>query len=264
MSTPAASGAGPVFAEDRGAIRVVWLNRPETRNAIDMPLRIALAEQIEAAMGDRSVRAIVLTGAGGTFCSGGDIKNMRRQDAASTIPRAQAAQRIVRAIWNGPTPTIAAVEGAAFGAGISLAMACDLVVAAEDARFSTAFMGVGLAGDMGVYASLPARVGSQAAKRLMLSPRTLSGTDAAACGIADILAPAGRALDRAIEEAERIATAAPLALAEMKAMFRAGVADPEGVLEREVTAQARLFDTEDFDEGARAFREKRPPRFAGR
>lgn len=109
-----------VLAGDHGAIRVLTLNRSATRNAIDLELRVVLAEALEAAMADETVRVVVLTGAGGTFCSGGDISTMRRQPADGNRARLQAAQRVIRAIWNGPKPVLAAVEGYAAGAGASL------------------------------------------------------------------------------------------------------------------------------------------------
>src|ERR1041385_6429155 len=140
------NGEDIVLAEDQGAVRVLTLNRPRKPNAIDPALRVVLAEMLESAMADDTVRAIVLTGSGGTFCSGGDISTMRRQSPEETRPRAEAAQRVIRAIWDGPTPVVAAVEGFAYGAGAALALACDRVVAATDASFSTAFTGVGLAG----------------------------------------------------------------------------------------------------------------------
>ena len=143
-----------VRVEDRGAVRVVTLDRPHVKNAIDLPLRRALAEAVEAADAEPAVRAVVLTGAGGAFCSGGDIATMRRAPRHETTARAQAAQRVVRALWHTPKPVVAAVEGPAFGAGAALALACDRVVSAADATFATTFTGVGLAGDMGIFASL--------------------------------------------------------------------------------------------------------------
>lgn len=253
-----------VLTEDAGPVRVVTLNRPDKRNAIDLELRVVLAEAIEAAMADAAVRVLVLTGAGGTFCSGGDIATMHRMPPAESRPRVEAAQRVVRAIWTGSKPVIAAVEGYAFGAGVALAIACDRVVAASDTAFSTAFTGVGLAGDMGVFASLPARAGPAVARQLMLLPRRLSGTEAHRLGLVDELVDPGAALAAAVADATVMAAGAPLALAGLKAMLAAWPADPARVLEREVELQVRLFDTEDFAEGVTAFHERRRPDFLGR
>lgn len=249
-----------VRAENRDRTRVLWLNRPAKRNAIDMALRVLLAEQLELAMADDAVRVIVLVGAGGTFSSGGDISTMQRMGPDEAAPRAEATQRVIRAIWSGSKPVISAVEGSAYGAGLSLAIACDLVVAADDARFSTAFMGVGLAGDMGVFGSLPARVGSQQARRLMLLPRVLSGTEAGAMGMVDRVVGSGSALDVALELAVSIGDAPPLAIAAMKRLL--GV--PIELLDREAAEQVALFGTEDFGEGAAAFEARRKPTFRGR
>lgn len=240
------------------------LNRPGKRNAIDMPLRIRLAEELEAAMADAAVRVVVLTGSGGSFCSGGDISTMRRQPAEEARPRAEAAQRVINAIWSGPKPVIAAVEGFAFGAGISLAIACDRVVAASDATFNPTFTSVGLAGDMGIFASLPARVGPAVARQLMLLPRRISGAEALDMGLADCVAEPGEAVARALADAANMAAAPPLALAGVKAMFTGWPIDLREVLRREVALQERLFDTDDFAEGVAAFGERRDPVFHGR
>ena len=114
---------GTVLLEDRGAVRVLTLNRPERKNAIDLELRVALAEALEAAGVDEGVRAVVLTGAGGAFCSGGDISTMAPLPRPQARERAEAAQRVVRAIWSIPQPVLAAVEGPAYGAGTALAAA---------------------------------------------------------------------------------------------------------------------------------------------
>lgn len=253
-----------VLTADHDRVRVVTLNRPEKRNAIDLNLRVLLAEVLEAAMTDVSVRAIVLTGSNGMFCSGGDISTMRRQDPEETRPRAQAAQRVIRAIWDGPKPVVAAVDGVAIGAGAALAIACDRVVAASDATFRMAFTGVGLAGDMGVFASLPARVGPAVARQLMLLPRTLYGLETQQLGVVDRLAESGTVLDAALADADAIAAGPPLALAEIKAMLSQWPADPREVLDREVELQARLFNTDDVAEGIAAFHDRRTPQFRGR
>jgi 2-(1,2-epoxy-1,2-dihydrophenyl)acetyl-CoA isomerase len=250
-----------VLAADHGPVRVLTLNRPGRRNAIDLELRVVLAEALEGAMADAAVRAVVLTGAGGTFCSGGDISTMRRQGEDAVRARLQAAQRVIRAIWRGPKPVLAAVEGYAFGAGAALALACDR---AADAVFGLTFTGVGLAGDMGIFASLPARAGVGAARPLLMMPRRLTGSDALALGLADAVAGPGQALAAALADAAAIAAGPPLALAGIKAMLARGPADPDETLEREVDLAVTLMDTEDFAEGIAAFGERRPAAFRGR
>jgi enoyl-CoA hydratase/carnithine racemase len=249
-----------VLVADDGPVRVVTLNRPLLRNAIDLELREVLAEALEAAMTDTGVRAVVLTGAGGTFCAGGDITTMRAMPPEEARPRVAAVQRVVRAIWHGPKPVVAAVEGHAVGAGAALAIACDLVVAAVDVTVSTAFTRVGLAGDMGIFASLPDRVGRAAARGLLLAPRAFTGTEAHAAGLVDELTPPSAALAGAMAAASALADGPPLAFAEIKAMLVAG---RDEVLAREVEAAVRLMGTEDFAEGVAAFQERRSPRFLG-
>ena len=257
----AAEEETPVLVEDRGAVRVITLNRPNLRNAIDLPLRYALADAIEAADAAVGVRAIVLTGAGGAFCSGGDISTMERQPRHETTPRAQAAQRIIRALWHTPKPVVAAVEGPAFGAGTALALACDRVVAAEDATFATTFTAVGLAGDMGIFASLPARVGAARARQMLMLGSRIKGTEAGAIGLVDRVVAPGEAVDAALEDAAALAAGPPLALGVIKQMLSGEPRHPLAVLDLEVRNQTRLWDSDDFAEGVSAFAEKRRPVF---
>lgn len=258
------SSDGPVLVEDRGRVRVITLNRPAVRNAIDLPLRQALAEALEAADVDASVRAIVLTGAEGAFCSGGDIATMQRDTKDKTLARAQAAQRVVRAIWSSRKPVLAAVEGPAYGAGAALAFACDRIVAASDAMFATTFTGVGLAGDMGVFASLPARVGVARARQMLLLAQAHRAGDGLAWGLVDRVTDPGGALAAALEDADQLAAGPPLALGVIKSMLTGEPRHPLAVLELEVRNQVELWSGEDFGEGVAAFAEKRRPVFRGR
>ena len=249
-----------VLVSDTGAVRTVMLNRPAKRNAIDLELRVALADAIEAGEADPAVRAIVITGAGPAFCSGGDIATMHRMPAERAMERIELAQRVIRAIWNTTKPVLAAVEGSAFGAGVALAAACDRVVAGRDAVFATTFTRIGLGGDMGITVSLPVRVGTARARQMLLLPTELPAPDAQAIGLVDALAEPGQALASVRRDAERLAEGPAQAYRALKAML----AYPHNrleLLEREAAQQARLFDTDDFAEGVAAFAEKRRPAF---
>jgi enoyl-CoA hydratase/carnithine racemase len=255
----------PVLVHDDGPVRTITLNRPAKRNAIDIELRLALADEIERADSDAEVRAIVLTGAGPAFCSGGDIATMERMSAERAIERAQLAQRVIRAIWNTSKPVLAAVEGSAFGAGTALAIACDRVVAARDARFATTFTNVGLAADMGTFVSLPARVGPARARQMLMLPAPITAPEALAIGLIDAVVEPGEALAAAHGDAQRLAAGPSQALGVIKAMLAdPGSTNPFDVLDREAEQQARLFDTDDFAEGIAAFRGKRRPVFGVR
>ncbi len=253
---------GSVLVEDRGGVRIVTLNRPDKRNAIDIPVRLELANEIESAATDDSIRAIVLTGAGSAFCSGGDITSMERMSPDRAMERTQLAQRVIRAIWNAAKPVVAAVEGSAYGAGVALAAACDRVVAASDARFATTFTNVGLAGDMGTFASLPARVGIARARQMLMMPTPIDAPTALEMGLVDALAEPGTALACALVDAERLAAGPTQAYAVIKTLLAAGTAlSPLELLELEAKHQAQLFDSDDFAEGIAAFRAKRRPQF---
>ena len=251
-----------VLVEDRSAVRVITLNRPDKRNAIDIPVRLELAKALEDADADRSIRAIVLTGAGPAFCSGGDIASMEPLPPEPAMERVQLAQKVIRAIWNTPKPVIAAVEGSAYGAGAALAAACDRVVAATDVRFATTFTNVGLAGDMGIFASLPRRVGIARARQMLMMPAPVEAPAALEMGLVDALAEPGTALQVALTDAERLAAGPAQAFAAIKSLLAAAASlSPREILDREAENQAQLFGSDDFAEGVAAFREKRRPEF---
>ncbi|HSV37693.1 MAG TPA: enoyl-CoA hydratase-related protein [Nocardioidaceae bacterium] len=246
-----------VLTEDHGGVRVLTLNRPDVRNAIDIELRVELGDALEKAMAEPSVRVIVLTGAGPLFCSGGDISTMRRMDADEAAHRTELAQRVIRAITQGPKPVLAAVEGGAFGAGLSLAIACDRVVAADDARFSVSFQRVGLAGDMGIFGSLPARIGPSRAKQLLLFPTEVPAAEALTMGLVDALVQPGAALEAALADAARLAAGPARAFAATKKLLRIST----DILAAEAAEQVELFGSADFGEGVAAFHERRKPVF---
>jgi enoyl-CoA hydratase/carnithine racemase len=255
--------AGPVVVERSATVAILTLNEPGKRNALTLELRAALLAAFDELIADPGCRAIVLTGAGGAFCSGGDLSTMRSGDPIGARRRLAVVHDIVRRIAAGPKPVVAAVEGAAFGAGLALASAADVVVADRSARFCASFARVGLMPDAGLLWSLPPRVGIGQAKRMMLEAAVVSAEEAKAIGLVDVLAPAGDALTLAVARAKEMARLAPLSIAMTKAAFARGTDDLERVLAYEMDGQAMLFQTGDHAEGRDAFQNKREPVFKG-
>lgn len=253
-----------VIVESAGPVRIVRLNYPAKRNALSLELRAALMAAMQAAMDDTGVRALVLTGSGGAFCAGGDISSMQNVAGVGGRDRLANLHRLVRLLAAGPKPVVAAVEGYAYGAGMSLALLCDQVVTARDAKFCCSFGKVGLMPDMAALWTVPQRVNAGWAKRLMMLAEEVDGETAHRIGLADHLAEPGQALAAALAVAERFAAAAPLPLAYTKAALARGPQPLEAVLAQEADGQALLFNSEDFAEGRDAFLGKRKPVFRGR
>jgi enoyl-CoA hydratase/carnithine racemase len=253
-----------VLTRDEDRVRIITLNRPRVRNAFDLALRAEVATALEAAEADDSVRALVLTGAGGAFCAGGDINTMNAMSEPEAVERAELTQSVVRTLWSGTKPVVAGVEGPAFGAGLSLALACDRVVAAADARFGAAFTRIGLAGDMGITATLAERLGPARAKQFLMFAEQVRAPEALTMGLIDAVAEPGDAVVAALADAHQLAAGPPLALAAIKGIFRDYPLGREGTLPREVEGMLTIYSSADFAEGVAAFREKRSPKFEGR
>ena len=253
----------PVLVAERDSVRILTLNAPERRNALSGPLREALHDHLAAAMSDGAVRAILITGAGGTFCAGGDIAAMEPGAAMEGRARVERLQRITRLLVAGPKPVIAAVEGHAAGAGLGLAAACDVVVAARTATFTSAFGRIGLMPDMGSLWTLPWRIGLGATRRLVFCGDSLDGMEAVQVGLADYVCEAGTAMDVALARAIAMAKGPTAAFAMAKAMLARHPMALEAFLKSEADGQGLLFATQDFAEGRAAFLSKRPPVFRG-
>jgi enoyl-CoA hydratase/carnithine racemase len=249
-----------VVERREGAVLVLTLDFPERRNALAIPLREQLSAILEAAEGDAATRAIVLTGAGGVFCSGGDISAMDVADAAAGRERLRRAHRLIRLLAAGKTPVVAAVEGWCVGAGLSLACACDTIVAGGDARFVAGFGRVGLMADLGLPFTLPARIGAGRARQMLLFGTTLDAHEAERIGLVDAVVPKSGALAAALDKARFLAAQAPLPVALTKALLSEGL---DRALEAERHFQTTLFLTRDHAEGRQAFLAKRAPDFTG-
>ncbi len=255
--------APTVRAETSDGVLVLTMSYTRRRNALAVPIKQGLIRELEAAGTDASIRAVVLTGAGGHFSAGGDISGMRGGGGMAGRARLAEMQRVVELIVHGPKPVIAAVEGHAAGAGLSLAAACDVVVASRAAIFTCAFNRVGLAPDMGAAWTLPRRMGLGAAKLLMLTGRGMDADWALRHGLVETLCEPGAALAEARTLAAEIATRAPLSNAMTKSLLARASGTLEELLRAEADAQGLLYGTADHAEGKAAFGEKRSARFSG-
>lgn len=250
-----------IIESRHGATAVLTLNYPERRNALAIPMRAALAEAMDRLEADASLRCIVLTGGGGNFSAGGDISGMNVTDLAAGRERFRLTHRLVRSMIASSKPIIAAVEGWAVGAGLALALCCDTVVAAADARFMAGFGGIGLVADFGLLHTLPRRVGEGRAKQILMHGEKLDAARAEAIGLIDRVVAPGTALETAMAMAEALGKVAPLPISMTKSYLSHGLAD---ALEWERNAQSALFLTEDHAEGKAAFLGKRAAVFQGR
>ncbi len=257
------SDKGLCYQEREGATAVIWMNEPQRRNPLSLELRAGMLDEMTRAMDDPAVRAIVLTGAGGCFSAGGDIAGMTDLHPAKARLRLRTVHRLVRLIHDGPKPVIAAVEGWAVGAGMSLAALCDLVIASSEARFSLPFAKLGLAPDLGALHALPARIGIGRTRWLALTGKVIDAATAQGWGLVEDLVDPGTALARAIETAEVVARGAPLAQTMTKQMLGRLPMPFGDMLDAEADMQALLMLTKDFAEGRNAFLEKRAPAFIG-
>jgi enoyl-CoA hydratase/carnithine racemase len=240
------------------------LSAPERRNAISLQMREELLSALRKGCASPECRAIVLTGAQGNFSSGGQINSVdAAPDPQRTRRNMAVLHDIVRLLIAGAKPTVAAVEGCAYGAGLSLAAACDCLVASETAKFCASFGKIGLMADAGLMWSLPQRVGPAHARDVMLTGRVVDAVEAQAIGLTNRLVPQGRALEAALEAARALAQIAPLALSSMKTVLARGPTSLEVVLSTEADLQPMLTMSQDYAEGRAAFEERRAPNFRG-
>lgn len=258
---------GQLLVEQRGAIRVLTISNPEARNALGPEIYQGAMPAITQL--DAQTRALVITGADGVFCGGGNLNRLQNtQQTKKPADQAEAIEnlhRLIRAIRTCPLPVIAAVEGPAAGAGFSLALACDLVVAAEDAKFVMAYVKIGVTPDGGGSYTLANLVPRQLAFELLATGDVIGTPRLHALGVVNQVTPPGGALDAALTFAQRLAKGASVAQARIKRLV--GHASETHFsahldLERDTFAEA-LFAPE-AREGIAAFLEKRKPDFLGK
>jgi 2-(1,2-epoxy-1,2-dihydrophenyl)acetyl-CoA isomerase len=273
--TESLTGTMDLIGRVEGPVAVLSFNRPDRRNALSEEVYAGFARALPLIAARRDIHVVMVTGEGGAFCAGGDVKGMNESHRSSAGDASSIEERIeglrsrqntvsaaLRAL---PQPVVAALPGAAAGAGLSIAFAADLRIAAERAVVITAFSNIGASGDFGSSWFLPRLVGEARAKELMfLSPR-LTAREALEWGLVNEVLPDAGFADAALAWCTRLAERAPIALRYMKEnLNRAGDVSLQQALDAEAAAMVRTMATADHKEAAAAFVEKRAPRFTGR
>jgi enoyl-CoA hydratase/carnithine racemase len=261
------SGASVLY-EKTGSIGLIRLNRPEKLNAMNYDMGHELHGLIAEIREDASLRALVVTGVGKAFSAGGDLSfileniTRRPQENYRTMREFYDLFLCIRDV---PVPVIAAINGAAIGAGFCFALACDLRVCATDARLGVTFVKLNLHPGMGAELFLTRLLGPARAAELLLTGRVMDGIEAERLGLVNMVVPSGAVLERAMELAGQIAACGPLAVRQtLQTLRRLAAADLAAVLHEEASAQAQDFTTADLVEGVQAVREGRLPHFEGR
>ena len=247
-----------------GGVATITLNRPDSLNALNATMRRELLAAIKAAARDDSVRALLITGSGRAFCAGADLRGGEGERQFRRVLTSEY-NPLIEAIRTLPKPVVVAVNGVAAGAGMSLALAADLVVAADVARFVPAFNRIGLVPDSGLTRVLVRALGRHRAAQLLLSGESLSAGEAADAGLVTAVVPADGLAEAARELALRLAAGPSRTLGYTKRLINAAEeATLRGMLAQEAAFQDLAGRTDDHAEGVAAFAEKREPRFSGR
>lgn len=259
----------PVLYDVADAIATITLNRPENRNSMTPDVMAAFRAAVASAAGDRSLRCVVVTGRGASFCAGADFRGAspaesKPDDAVPDYVRLFNTYEPFLEVFDLPMPTIAAMNGHAVGGGFGLALVCDLRVANRDAKYGANFAKLGFHSGMAISHLLPRIVGVPRAADMLFTGALVTGAEAAAIGLAHEAVAADAVLDAAMRRARAVAVCAPEAVRLMKRSLYGGVGwDPRSAAREEAFAQAATMRTSDAKEGIRALLEKREPRFTG-
>ena len=259
-------GYQTLLVDRNGAVVTLTLNRPAARNALDLVMRRELITALDDIEADASARVLVLTGAGGHFCAGGDVKSMQSAQGTQTAgdgrARVVALNRLVLRLVDFPRPVIAMVDGFAVGAGCNLALCCDLIVASDRAKFGEVFARIGLVPDGGGSWLLSRVVGLARAKELIFTADIIDAAEAARIGLVNRVVPAAELAAATQALAARIAEGPPKALSMAKHMVnRASASDLPAALDLEAFSQGIASSSPEHREGLAAFFEKRKPKY---
>jgi enoyl-CoA hydratase/carnithine racemase len=262
------TGTSQVLCEVEERVATVTLNRPEARNALTVPMKEALRALIPALGDDTGVGCVLLTGAGGAFCAGGDTKVMAEGPPPEREPRVRILRHeheVPASIHRLSKPVIAALPGPAAGAGFALSLSCDLRILAEGAFVTTAYARLGLSGDYGASWFLTRLVGTAKARELFFTARRVPAAECLALGIANRVVPEADLMREATALAREIAAGPPIALRYMKENLNRALSEGlEACLDTEAERMVAGAFTQDYVEAVKAFTEKRRPNFEGR
>jgi 2-(1,2-epoxy-1,2-dihydrophenyl)acetyl-CoA isomerase len=264
--TPPANGTPVLLTERHGPLLVLILNRPDRLNALSPELHAALLAAVSEAADDGAVRALAITGAGRAFCSGGDLGGgaRERQTDEQRLERMLHHGRTTRLLHEMSKPTIALLNGAVAGAGLALALACDLRIAADDMVLTTAYAKIGLTGDHGVSWFLSALVGPSRAAELMFLSDKIDAAQALSLGLVNRVVPAAGLREDGLAVARRLSEGPPIALGQIKRNLRAAPLESLAQnQEREALAMIRCGRSDEVKEAMTARRERRAPVFTG-
>jgi len=253
-----------ILFEKENGIAKITLNMPEARNAFNLEMRSEYLDALVRVRDDDAVKVVMVTGAGKAFSSGGDIRTMEGVTSVAGRVRLKQGQRLIKAMVELEKPIIAVINGVAAGAGVSIALAADISFASEEAKFIIPFVKIGLVPDWGEFFFLPLRVGVPRAKELMFTGDPIDAREAERIGMINRVVPPEKLHEEANAFADRLVNGPTQSYAMIKSALNHWPASLETLLEIESTMQAIAFGSEDFDEGRKAFLEKRKPRFHGK
>jgi 2-(1,2-epoxy-1,2-dihydrophenyl)acetyl-CoA isomerase len=263
------SESSPLLVSIEHGIATLTMNQPHKLNALSAEMSSLGKQYLSDFVTNPDVRVVILTGAGRAFCAGGDVGNMAANKAPKTFEEKldglRGAQEFAWQLHSLPMPTIAAVNGFAVGAGLGIALSCDIRIASDKAKFGTAYARVGLGGDFGTTWQLTQLVGPAKAKEMFFLADNVDADEAHRLGLANQVVEHDQLMDSALEMAARIAAGAGVSFRYMKENVNLAVhSDFRTILEREALTHMRCSQTDDHREGAQAFVEKRKPNFQGR
>ena len=251
--------------EHREKIAIIILNRPEAANALSKQLLSELKQLLQTIKGQNDIQTVIITGSGPFFCAGADLKERKGMDEEEVKQAVQQIRSIINEVENVPQPTIAAINGAAMGGGLELALACDIRITAQDAKLGLTETSLGIIPGAGGTQRLPRLIGKGRAKELIFAARKISGAEAETLGLVEYAVEAERVLEKAFELAKEFVENAPLSLRQAKIAVNKGMeTDIMTGLKIEELAYNALLNSSDRIEGLKAFQEKRQPRYTGR